>query len=129
MHSTTRPGWARLPIGVAAFGLYCVAGSALVSHLVANAVDGTAATRTDREVSDRLASLDARSTPQRTAVVPARVMVSIVVREGPTDSSTVLCATRADRVARDVIEIGVEDFAQLYVDLECNLQPPTAIRE
>jgi len=46
-----------------------------------------------------------------------------------TDSPTVLRATWADRVASDVIEIGVEDFPRLYVDLECNLQPPTGLRE
>ena len=121
MQSTVRPGWARLPLGVVAFGLYCVAGSALVSHLIANVsgVDGAATAPTETVLSDLLSLDDARST----AVVPARVTISIAVHEGTTHSSRVMCSTSPDRVSSDVIDVAVEDFPELYVNLDCNRQP------
>jgi hypothetical protein len=90
-------------MGVIVLGLYCFAGSALLSHLAAN-----------------VAASDAHSVPQPTAALPARVIVSIAVREGSTHTSYVLCATWADRTASDVIDVAMEDFPELYVNLACN---------
>jgi hypothetical protein len=104
-------------VGVVAFGLYCVAGSALVSHLIVNAsgVDGLAPAPSDTVLSDLLSLDDTRST----AVVRASVVISIAVHEGTTHSSSVMCTTSPDRVSSEVIDIAVEDFPELCVNLDC----------
>src|SRR6266545_2578332 len=122
MRSTTRPGWSRVLVGVAAFALYCATASAVLSRLVTNisAFDTAAATATDAAPHDRLDSYLARSPVRGFGIEPPRIVVAIEVRESPTHSSVVSCETKAERVASEVIAIPPEDFGRVYVNLGCN---------
>src|SRR5438445_405444 len=51
-----------------------------------------------------------------------RSLVTIAVRDGP----TFVCATTADHLASDVVEILPEQLAQLYRDLGCDPSSPNS---
>src|SRR5438270_9870798 len=117
MRSTTRTGWVGPLLGVAGFGLYCGV-VVLMMRLFLHAwpIDAVGAMPHAQEPRPVLAAEMARSLLDDAAVAAQRGVVTIAVRDGP----TLPCATRADRIASDVVMILPEQFGELLRDLGCN---------